>query len=155
MGYIMDLRKKVGHDPVFMPAVGCVILKDNKVLLQKRSDNKKWAVHGGSLELGETFEEALERELKEEINIKPINPELVKVYSGTDFHLIYPNKDETFLISAIYIVKEYEGELKPDYIEVEEIRWFDINQLPEELHEPDIRPLNDIKEMLVKKKKGI
>ena len=148
MGYISNIRKKVGNEAIFMPASGCVILKDNKILLQKRTDNGMWAIHGGSLELGESFEEALERELKEELNIKPINPEKVTVYSGRDFHFIYPNNDEVFLLLALYIVREYEGDLKPDLKEVSEIQWFDIDKLPDNIHEPDIKPINDIKERL-------
>jgi ADP-ribose pyrophosphatase YjhB (NUDIX family) len=65
MGYISDIRKKIGHDPVFMPASGCSIVKDHKILLQKRSDNGRWAMHGGALASGETFEEAFLIEVKE------------------------------------------------------------------------------------------
>lgn len=42
MGYIAKIREKVGHDPVFMPAAACLILNNNKLLLQLRADNKKW-----------------------------------------------------------------------------------------------------------------
>lgn len=144
LGYISDIRKKVGHDAIFMPVAACGIIKDDKILLQKRTDNGKWAIHGGSLELGETFLEALERELKEELNIMPINPEMVNVYSGNDLHFVYPNNDEVFIISTVYLVKEYEGELKPDYDEVSQIRWFGFDKLPDNIHEPDIKPINDI-----------
>ena len=92
MEYISKIRKKIGHDAIFMPAAACCIVKDKKILLQKRVDNGKWATHGGGLEPGETFLEALERELKEELNIKPINPEIVNIYSGKDLHIVYPNK---------------------------------------------------------------
>ena len=144
MGYISEIRRKVGHDSIFMPVAACGIIQNNKILLQKRTDNGKWAVHGGSLELGETFLKALERELKEELNIKPINPEMVNIYSGEDLHFIYPNRDEVFLISTIYLVKEYEGELKLDYGEVSEIRWFDLDKLPNNINDPDIQPIKDI-----------
>lgn len=144
MGYISNIRKKVGHDAIFMPSASCGIINDDKILLQKRTDNGKWDIHGGSLELGETFLEALERELKEELNIMPINPEIVNIYSGNDLHFIYPNNDEVYCISIIYLVKEYEGELKPDYDEVSEIRWFDLDKLPENIQEPAIKLINDI-----------
>ena len=88
MGYISNIRKKVGNDAIFMPAAGCCIIKDGKILLQKRSDNNKWAIHGGCLELGENFLEALKREVKEELNVKLINPEFIQIYSGEDMHYI-------------------------------------------------------------------
>lgn len=144
MGYISDIRKKVGHDAIFMPSAGCGIIKNGKILLQKRVDNGKWATHGGSLELGETFLDAVKREIKEELNIEIINPELVNIYSGDKMHFVYPNNDEVFIIAAIYLVKEYEGELKPDYEEVSEVKWFDIDNLPDNLHQPDIQAIRDI-----------
>lgn len=144
MGYISNIRKKIGHEAVFMPAAACGIVKDGKILLQKRADTGKWAIHGGSLELGETFVEALEREVEEELGIKPINPEMIGVYSGKDLHFVYPNGDEVYIISTIYLVKEYEGELKIDHSEVSELKWFEFDKLPEDIHEPDIEPIKYI-----------
>ena len=128
MGYISKIREKIGHDPVFMPCVGCVIVKDNQMLLQKRTDNNKWAIHGGSLELGETFLDALNRELKEELNIKVINPQVINVYSGEDMHYTYPNKDEVYMISTAYLVEEFTGNLKVDNVEVSEVKWIQISK---------------------------
>ena len=150
MGYISDIRKKVGHDPVFMPASGCAIIRDNKILLQKRADNGKWAMHGGALDLGESFEDALIREVKEELNIEIKNPKLFKVYSGKDIHFIYPNQDEVYGISAFFIVTEYDGDIKIDTSEVSEVKWFELNNLPVELHGPDVRALKEIVESFKK-----
>ena len=144
MGYISNLRSKIGHDPIFMPAASCCIIKNNKILLQKRTDNGDWAVHGGGLELGETFEEGLIRELREELNIKPINPIIFNVYSGEEFHIFYPNQDEVYVIVAIYIVEDYIGEIKVDLNEVSEVRWFDFDNLPENINKADIRPITEV-----------
>ena len=144
MGYIENLRKKVGHNPIFMPAAACCLIKDNKILLQKRTDNGNWAIHGGGLELGETFEEALFRELREELNIKPVNPKFFNVYSGEDLHFFYPNKDEVYVVVAIYLVEDYIGEIKVDLNEVSDVKWFEFDNLPSNLHVPDIRPIKDV-----------
>ena len=151
MGYIENIRKLVGHYPVFMPASGCIIVKDNKVLLQKRVDNGKWATHGGSLELGEDFEDALKREVKEELNINIKDPKLFKFYSGEKEHHIYPNGDEVYGVSAFYIVTDYDGEFKLDANEVVELKWFDINDLPKEIHGPDVQALAEMIEYLKNK----
>ncbi len=49
-----------------------VIEKDGKILIAKRKSGKcigaKWEFPGGKLEQGETLEECLKRELKEELN---------------------------------------------------------------------------------------
>ena len=144
MSYIENIRKKVGHDAIFLPGSGCVIVNNNKILLQKRADNNTWALHGGYLELGETCLEALNREVKEEINVIPIDPEFFKVYSGEDFHVFYPNKDEVYSVITLYIVKEYLGDLKPDNNEVLELKWFDFNNLPENINKCDLIMINDV-----------
>ena len=150
MNYISEIRKKVGHDPVFMPAVGCVIIKNGKILLQKRTDNGAWAEHGGALDLGETYLDALNRELKEEINVTPINPIQVNTYSGEEMHFFYPNQDEVYVVSVVYLVENYEGELKADLEEVSELQWFDIDNMPSNIHKPDVHSIKDAIELYKK-----
>lgn len=144
MEYVSNIRKKVGNDAIFLPAVGCGIIQNKKILLQKRADNKKWGIHGGYMNLGENFIETLERETKEELNVKPINPRFVNIYSGEDMHYIYPNNDEVYAILVLYLVEEFEGELKPNCKELIELKWFDIEELPENINECDVKIINDV-----------
>jgi ADP-ribose pyrophosphatase len=53
-------------------AVGAVVKRESKVLLVKRRDapgQGTWAIPGGSVELGETLQQAAEREIKEETGL--------------------------------------------------------------------------------------
>ena len=54
--------------------VAAIIKKNNQYLIAKRNRYKhfalKWEFPGGKVEFNETFEEALSREIKEELNIK-------------------------------------------------------------------------------------
>ena len=74
MNYIMDLRKKIGHEVIM--TVGCGVLIENEegqLLLQKRSDTGQWCVPGGAMEIGETYEETAKREIREEVGVEVTN----------------------------------------------------------------------------------
>lgn len=93
MGYIMELRKYVGHNPILTAGVELLVFNNkNQVLMQLRTDFNQWGFPGGSMELGETFEEVAKRELKEEINLEIDDLKLIKVLSGKDTYREYPNR---------------------------------------------------------------
>ena len=53
-------------------AVGAIVFKDNRVLLVRRGKppaEDQWAIPGGRVEIGETLQEAAEREILEETGI--------------------------------------------------------------------------------------
>ena len=81
MGYIMDLRKIVGHRRLLMPGAGVFPIRDGKVLLQRRKDNGLWADHGGAVELSEKVEDAARREMQEETGLMPGEMEFLGIYS--------------------------------------------------------------------------
>lgn len=65
----MDDLKSI-KDP--RAAAGAVVIEKGKVLLVKRKyppKEGKWAIPGGSINLGETLQEAAEREIKEETGL--------------------------------------------------------------------------------------
>ena len=83
MGYIMNLREKVGHSPLIgVGATTLVFNNKNELLLNLRSDTNTWGIPGGSKELKETLEECAIREFKEETNINANDLELITVLSG-------------------------------------------------------------------------
>lgn len=142
MGYILDLRKELKNEKraLMMPAAAVLIFnKEGKVLLQQRVDNKKWGLPGGSMEMGETFEDTAKREVFEEVNLKVENLELFNVYSGEDLHYIYPNGHEVYIATAVYICREFSGELKLDKEETLDAVFYSKDNLPkiEDINPPD------------------
>lgn len=147
--YVKKLRKHIGNEPLLLVAAGAIIYKNKKILLQKRADNGKWAIHGGILELGETVEETVKRELNEEIGINPTKLKFYKIFSGEDMHTVCPNGDEVYYVNVIFLCDEYEGELKKDNEEVTELKWFDVDNLPIDINTPvDKAILKDIEKVL-------
>lgn len=132
MGYIMNLRKVVGHDPLIgVGATTLVFNEKNEILLNLRTDTNTWGIPGGSMELYETIEETAIRELKEEAGITASDLELVKVLSGKDYYFEYPNGDKMCTVIVLFKVTGYNGKIKVNDGESKRIEFFNINQLPE------------------------
>ncbi len=135
--YIMDLRKIVGHRPLLQ--VGASVIIENaqqQILLQLRTDNHCWSYPGGSVELDEEVEEAAKRELLEETGLIAHELELFGIFSGKDTHYIYPNGDEVSNIDIVYLCRNYSGTIQCQEEEVMELRFFSIEDIPENLSAP-------------------
>ena len=76
--------------------VAAIIVKDEKILAVQKGKVKfdyvsyKWEFPGGKVEINESLEQALQREILEELNIRIIPKELLITVEHTypDFHLI-------------------------------------------------------------------
>ena len=135
--YIMDLRKVVGHRPLLQVGASVIVVdSENRILLQLRSDNHCWGYAGGSVELDEVVEEAAKRELLEETGLIAEELELFGVFSGKDTHYTYPNGDEVSNVDIVYICKQYSGELKCQHGEVEELKFFRVDEMPQNISKP-------------------
>jgi 8-oxo-dGTP diphosphatase len=126
----MEEKKKVGV------GVGVMILKEDKVLLGRRSDDPEkadselsgegtWTMPGGKMEFDESFEEAAMRETAEETGI---------VLDKKKLKLISLNNDKTENAHFVTIGFFYENpDGEPKVMEPEEIiewKWFDLKNLP-------------------------
>ena len=120
-------------------AAAIIVNDKGQILLQSRTDNERWGLPGGCQELGERFEETVIREVKEETNldITEDNLELVGIISGGTRRKEYPNGDVVINNTALYCVKNYTGEVKWDS-ESKDMRFFDLDNLPENQHDPDL-----------------
>jgi len=146
--YIKYIREKVGHDRVIIVGSGVFVYKNGKLLLQKRKDNNCWAIHGGSIDIGEVVEEAAKRELKEETGLTANKLELFGVFSGENMMYTYPNGDEVYIVAVTYLCTDFSGEINPEANEVLELKWFDISDLPEDINPVDVYAINTFVEYI-------
>ena len=118
MGYIEDMRKVVGNQPLILTGVAVAVINEaGEFLFQKRRDGL-WGVPGGFIELGESTEEAGRREVLEETGIKIGKLDLIGVFSGKQHFVKLPNGDEFYPVTIAYVSKEIKGGiLKADGIE--------------------------------------
>ena len=136
-GYIMDLRKTLGHRPLLQVGASVIVEdKNGRILLQRRSDNHLWCYAGGSVELDEEVEAAAKRELLEETGLVANRMTLFGVFSGKATHYVYPNGDEVSNVDIVYLCDDYDGDLRCQAEEVEELRFFEIDKLPDDLWAP-------------------
>lgn len=124
---------------------GVVINKD-KVLLVKRSIKPfkgSWTLPGGHIDFGETSQETVIREIKEETNIDVEVVKLIKLYDN-------PKRDPWgHIISIAYLcVPVHTNSTFIKNEEVEELYWCDINKLPENIGFDHRIIINDAIEIL-------
>ena len=107
----------------FRVSAFAVIVRDGMVLLARRRDIGWWNLPGGGVESGETVDEGLTRELREEVHAEVEIERLVGVYSK-------PLKDEVALTFLCHLQPGTERLLATSD-EVSELLWCDPRLLPE------------------------
>lgn len=108
--------------PRFSPAIMVLIKKDKQILLGRSAHFPKgvYSALAGFIDLGESAEEAVIREVREEVGISIKN---IK-YFGTQ---TWPFPD-SFMIAFTADYKS--GDIKIDNQELEDAKWFDIDKVP-------------------------
>lgn len=135
MGYIEDIREKVGNQPLLLTGVGVGVFNEKgEILLQQNLDGR-WGIPGGFMELGESAEEAGRREVLEETGIEIGKVDLVTVVSGEHTHTVLKNGHEYYSVTIVFVSQDIRGgEVKADGIETLEAGFFNLQQLPENLN---------------------
>jgi 8-oxo-dGTP diphosphatase len=124
-------------------SVGFILLKNNKVLLEKRSPNKrvdpnKVCIPSGGIKINESPEDALIRECKEEFGIQ------LTEYFFID-KLLYNHKKVDFLINY-FVVTAWEGKIKR--LEAEKLIWInrkDYKKLDLRVDRKALKKINPLK----------
>ncbi|WP_226584675.1 NUDIX hydrolase [Halobacillus litoralis] len=140
--YIAAMRSMVGHETLLTVGCGAIIEDEDRLLLQKRTDYGSWGIPGGLLELGETFDMTVRREVEEETGLHVKELELFGIYSGEKGYATYENGDRVFSIQIIFRVKEYQGELKTNHESLAQ-GFFCRNDLPEYINPHQAPFIND------------
>ena len=123
----------IGNKPLLLVGSSVIAIKNDQILLQKRVDRGCWGYPGGYMELGETPEETAKREFFEETGLKVNSLKLYGVFAGKNRHHIYPNGNEVYITDVVYVCDEFSTTENQHDNEVLELRWFGINNIPENL----------------------
>lgn len=129
--YILNIRKKIGHDLLFMAGVTAIVINAaGEVLLQRRSDNGDWDLVSGILDPGEEPANAVVREVWEEAGLTVYPERIVGVYSGPSYLTRYPNGDEVIYLDIVFACRPVSGEPRINDEESLEIGYYSLNALP-------------------------
>jgi mutator protein MutT len=109
--------------------IGAVIVHEGKILLEKRGNEPskgKWSIPGGLVELGESPEQAVIREVKEETCLDVENPSLIDVVSNVDL-------DEKGKVKYHYVIIDYLVHVKSGKLnaasDAAELRWVSFEEV--------------------------
>lgn len=107
------------------------------LLFMKRSQNARdeqgtWDVGGGALEIHETIEETLRREIREEYMTDVINYEFL---GYRDVHRVLPNGQKTHWVALDFVVQIDRDKVKiGEPHKIDAIGWYTLENHPEPLH---------------------
>ena len=109
--------------------VGAVIIKDGKILLEKRKNEPgkgKWSIPGGLVELGENVEQTVMREVEEETGLEVEKPEHIDVVDNII-------RDESGRVKYHFVIIDYFMRLKGGTLkaasDAEELKWVSLSDV--------------------------
>lgn len=112
--------------------IALIYLKEGKILATRSKGKEIYYLPGGKREIGESDQETLIRECKEELSVN-ILPETIRYYGTFEAHA-HGEKEDVLVKITCYQAK-FQGELKPSS-EIDQISWLSYCNL-EQISEVD------------------
>lgn len=92
---------KPNHIGVCAVMINC----KGEILLERRADSGKWGLIGGGLNIDETLDECLKREVFEETGLRIANAQRYRIYDDPSRIVEYPDGNILRIITLCYIVR--------------------------------------------------
>jgi 8-oxo-dGTP pyrophosphatase MutT (NUDIX family) len=126
--FILALREKIGHDPLWLSGVTAVVVHEGRVLLVKRADSGAWTAITGIIDPGEQPADAAAREVWEEAGVEAVPERLAMVHVTGP--VVYTNGDRTQYLDLVFRFRWRSGDPRPADGENTAARWFPLDDLP-------------------------
>ncbi|MET8828904.1 NUDIX domain-containing protein [Streptomyces sp. NPDC004610] len=128
--FITTLRESAGHQLLWLPGVTAVVFDDEgRVLLNRRSDNRKWSLIGGIPEPGEQPAICAVREVEEETAVHCVAERVVVVQALSPVR--YDNGDVCQYMDITFRCRAVGGEARVNDDESLDVGWFAVDALPD------------------------
>lgn len=130
--YLGRLRASAGDDDtlLFVGARGVVFDDAHRLLLIQRSDNGRWALPAGAMELGESMQDCAVREVWEETGLRATELSPFALYTGPRYTYTNEWRHTYQSIVMTFRIHAWEGDLQPVTDETLDARFFPLDALP-------------------------
>ena len=132
MDYWQRIRQAIGKDTVIIPSAAGAIIQEGKILLVRHNVLRKWQIPGSLQEVGESIQQTVQREIKEELGLDLVAGSLIAVYSHPKWTIEFPDESKLQQLIFFFLM---EGEVSPINIQMSEIaayHFFAPEELPED-----------------------
>jgi 8-oxo-dGTP pyrophosphatase MutT (NUDIX family) len=126
--FVLDLRRMVGTHPLPLVGVTAVVIRDNELLLGRRSDNGALTPVTGIVDPGEEPADAAVREALEEAGVVIRATRLASVHQVP--RVTYDNGDQSDYLDLTFRCEWVSGDPYPADGEMTEVGWYDLDALP-------------------------
>lgn len=126
--FVLAIREKIGHAPLWLPGVTAVVRRGDQVLLVRRADNGAWTPVTGIVDPGEEPAVAAAREALEEAGVRI----RVDRLASTAVHgeIVHANGDRATYLDLTFACTWLEGEAHVADDESSDVRWWPSTGLP-------------------------
>jgi 8-oxo-dGTP pyrophosphatase MutT (NUDIX family) len=138
------------HDPAAPPAnslvPGASAIVTNpagEILLQRRSDNSRWALPGGTMDFGESIGETIVREVQEETGLSVQIDHIIGIYSDPNHVFAYDDGEVRQEFSICFACRITGGAIRASS-ESLDVAFFSPDEIPGlDMHESIRRRIGD------------
>lgn len=138
LGYLDYMLSKLSAGP-YLTVDGIIEYKEGIVLVERSNPPLGWALPGGFVDYGESVEDAVIREVKEETNLDYKQIRQFKVYS-------HPQRDPRFHTVSVVFIGKGEGRLQPAS-DAQNVKVFKLSQIPSKLAFDHSRIIQDYQDL--------
>lgn len=131
--YLGRLRASAGDADtlLFVGARGIVFDDEHRLLLIQRSDNGRWALPAGAMEVGESLQDCAVREVWEETGLRATELTPFAMYTGPRYTYTNEWRHTYQSIVMSFRIHAWQGELLRATDETLDARFFPLGALPE------------------------
>ncbi len=127
--FVLEIRRMIGHHPMWLPGVTAVVVRGDEILLVKRADNGAWTPITGISEPGEEPAVSAAREALEETGVVVRVDRLASTSVMAD--VVHANGDQASYLDLTFACTYVSGEAHVADDESSDVRWYPLDAMPE------------------------